>query len=342
MRKIIIDLSTSSIFANASKFVELISAYHNEKYEISIIKKNWKNINFQGVKYNKEKNEYSKSTGNYIWDPGIHPDDYFENLVFPSFKLKFDKEISQLKKIFYIFKKNYISYNSCLYICSTEYERQMIEAYYFKTLKENFSFKNFLLYLLKIFEFKITKYVKFLPNKFKPFRYRLSNDKSTVDVNEFIKKHKNEKKKILISVLWDENKKFEVLNDRLKGGPIFKKGLDEDFKELLNFVKTIDDKILKGEKYQFILASKKAVDWDKFIKSEFIDLRNFEELNFSLSQMLYICQELSSYSINWPSTFSIWITNCSEINHITFHDFKDTSNWCKINLNNKEQNLLLT
>ena len=136
MRKIIIDLSTSSIFANASKFVELISAYHNEKYEISIIKKNWKNINFQGVKYNKEKNEYSKSTGNYIWDPGIHPDDYFENLVFPSFKLKFDKEISQLKKIFYIFKKNYISYNSCLYICSTEYERQMIEAYYFKTLKE--------------------------------------------------------------------------------------------------------------------------------------------------------------------------------------------------------------
>ena len=56
MKKIIIDLSTSSIFANASKFVELISAYHNEKYEISIIKKNWKKINFQGVKYNKEQN----------------------------------------------------------------------------------------------------------------------------------------------------------------------------------------------------------------------------------------------------------------------------------------------
>ena len=56
MRKIIIDLSTSSIFANASKFVELISAYHDEKYEITIIKKNWKNINFQGVKYNKEQN----------------------------------------------------------------------------------------------------------------------------------------------------------------------------------------------------------------------------------------------------------------------------------------------
>ena len=98
---------------------------------------------------------------------------------------------------------------------------------------------------------------------------------------------------------------------------------------------------MNGAKYQFILASKKAVDWDKFIKSEFIDLRNFEELNFSLSQMLYICQELSNYSINWPSTFSIWITNCSKIDHITFHDFKDTSNWCKINLNNKEQNLIL-
>ena len=69
----------------------------------------------------------------------------------------------------------------------------MIEAYYFKTLKENFSFKNFLSYLLKIFEFKITKYIKFSPNKFKPFRYRLSNDKSTVDVNEFIKNIKMKK-----------------------------------------------------------------------------------------------------------------------------------------------------
>ena len=56
MRKIILDLSNLSIFANAFKFVELISAYHNEKYEVSIIKKDWKNINFQGVKYNKEQN----------------------------------------------------------------------------------------------------------------------------------------------------------------------------------------------------------------------------------------------------------------------------------------------
>ena len=55
--------------------------------------------------------------------------------------------------------------------------------------------------------------------------------------------------------------------------------------------------------------------------------------------MIYICQELSNYSINWPSTFSIWITNCSGIEHITFHDFKDTSKWCKRNLNNKELNL---
>ena len=54
MRKIIIDLSTSSIFANASKFVELISAYHNENMRYRLSKK-LENINFQGVKYNKEK-----------------------------------------------------------------------------------------------------------------------------------------------------------------------------------------------------------------------------------------------------------------------------------------------
>ena len=98
----------------------MIAAYQNENYEISIIKKNWKKLNFKGVKYNNEEKKYSKSTGNYIWDPGIHPDDYFENLVFSSFDLKFEKKMILIKKIFFKFKRNYISYNSCLSICSTK------------------------------------------------------------------------------------------------------------------------------------------------------------------------------------------------------------------------------
>ena len=68
---------------------------------------------------------------------------------------------------------------------------------------------------------------------------------------------------------------------------------------------------------KFVLASKKAVDWEVFLKSKFVDLRNFEELGFSLSQSIYIAQEICDVSINWPSTYTIWISNCENMLHLT-------------------------
>ena len=83
-RTVVLDLSTCHILSNASKFVEMISSYSHENYNIEIIKKNWKKNNFKGVKYNQKENIFSKSTGNYLWDPSTHPDDYLDNLVFSS------------------------------------------------------------------------------------------------------------------------------------------------------------------------------------------------------------------------------------------------------------------
>ena len=59
MKKIIIDLSTCNIFANASKFVELINAYREDGFELNIIKKNWKDIN-KGVVYDKKGSQNQK------------------------------------------------------------------------------------------------------------------------------------------------------------------------------------------------------------------------------------------------------------------------------------------
>ena len=52
MNKIILDMSICYIFANASKFVEIINAYSNENYKIQIIKKNyyWKNYKNVGTR----------------------------------------------------------------------------------------------------------------------------------------------------------------------------------------------------------------------------------------------------------------------------------------------------
>ena len=168
--------------------------------------------------------------------------------------------------------------------------------------------KNLVNFIYEIIEFKLTRIIKYKPKEFKSMRYKLKNLDNNLKVKEFIDRHKNNKIKIFISVLWDEKKKFEVLDDRTKGGPILKSGHLANFEKLKEFIKNIDQQILKGKNYQFILASKKAVDWENFLNSEFIDLRNFEELGFCLSEMIYICQELSDYTINWPSTFSMWIT----------------------------------
>ena len=57
--------------------------------------------------------------------------------------------------------------------------------------------------------------------------------------------------------------------------------------------------------------------------------------------MIYICQELSCASINWPSTFAIWITQCKDIIHLTWNDNKDTSKWARNNMHLQEPRVLI-
>ena len=151
----------------------------------------------------------------------------------------------------------------------------------------------------------------------KGFRYKISPKLLSRDLIGFINDAKSKKVKyILISVSWDQKMKFEVKKDRLRGGPFFKLGHENSFNHLLNYVKELDEFATKTNKIKFVLASKKAVDWEKFLKSDYLDLRNFEELGFTLSQCIYAIQEIVSCTINWPSTFSVWITNCSGIMHL--------------------------
>ena len=103
----------------------------------------------------------------------------------------------------------------------------------------------------------------------------------------------------------------------------------------------MDEYALKTGKIRFLLASKKAVDWNSFLKSEYLDLRNFEEYGFTLSQSLYAAQEIASATINWPSTYSIWITNCENIQHLTWYDNKDTAAWARNDLHLKPPSELI-
>jgi hypothetical protein len=131
--------------------------------------------------------------------------------------------------------------------------------------------------------------------------------------------------------------KFEPLPDRLRG-------IDynvREFSGLLAFVKELDTRS-KSQKIRFLLASKKAVEWSKIINGPTIDLRDFERRGLTLSQAIYAAQELSDLTLNWPNTFTIWLTNCDKIRHLTWGSYKDTAIWARERVDVGEVDAILT
>jgi hypothetical protein len=330
----IIDLTTTTLLGPSCKFFELLKDYDDNSYQVILKAKNW---------------QYeAKDINNLLWDPNKHPEDLYKNLILSTFpKIRYIElfKYSLLDKLKVIFppffnKNRIVHYDfGCFNMDHEELER------YKKQQKSHFlsqrNFIGFVMYSLFVIYINF-----FFPKKIKPiskgFNYKLSNEKNTKDVHDFIKSNREDGvKNILISVLWDENMKFEINDDRLKGGPVFKDSHEKDFANLKDYVKKLDDYAKKTGKIKFILASKKAVDWESFLETEFIDLRNFEDLGFSMSQSIYIAQELSDVTINWPSTYSIWITNCLHKIHLTWHDNKDSAKWARNDLHHKPISYLL-
>ena len=346
-KKIIIDLRTAGHFGVSCKCFEILEFIKRSKFKVDLIMNNWGNMkSVSGLTFDSEKKSYNKGSSQFLWDPLLHPKDFYENLIKSSFdniNLISEDKFSLMQKI-RIFIPPFLSpYRFVYYDFVTRFmNKKEFNKYLKQKQKEIFldhkSLKNFLRYILFIIYIKIFRHLKIKVESF-GFRYQLSSSTFNDNVKNFIKQHKDNKiKYILLSVTWDEEMKFEVQKDRIRGGPFPN---DFEFNNLKQYVKKLDNYALSTNKIKFILASKKAVDWNKYIKSEFLDLRNFEELGFSLSQAIFILQELSDVTLNWPSTFSIWMTNCKDIIHLTWHDDKDTAQWSRNNLHKEPVDKLL-
>jgi len=350
MKTITIDLRTSGFFGPTCKFVELLTDYKKKGYKINLIAKDWSVFGQKGLTFDKEKKQFVKGDFKLMWDPGTHPKDYFENLILPTFrKVNYIKEYSDNRLRNFVntyFNPFYINYY--IYLCMhmekielNRYHRQQIDE---SLLKGRFKLllKNISQYISFIIQFKIIRHLK-VNSKSKGFRYKINDSLNNEDLRHFINNAKKDScKYILLSVLWDEGKKFEKQDDRLKGGPtIFPDIHDKNFDELKEYVKELDKYALKTGKIKFLLASKKAVDWISILQSDYLDLRNFEEYGFTLSQSLYAAQEIASATINWPSTYSIWITNCADITHLTWYNNKDTAAWARNDLHLKPPSELI-
>ena len=345
-KKITIDLRTSTLLGPTCLFFWSLKHYYDSNYKVKLINKHWGQEKFlSGLRYDKGKKEFIKGSSIYLWDPTTHPNDLLYNLIeptFPNLKIE-EKKYSYLKRIFLnipnFFNRNKIYLNDFATTFLEEKDKNSYNKMKTDYFKKNPSIIELLRLFLHFFYMKFFQKFKEKPLS-KPFRYQIHKSLLTRELIEFVNLAKSSKKKhILISVLWDEGKKFENQNDRLRGGPHF---IKDDWENMLKYVKQLDDYALRNKNIRFVLASKKAVDWDKYLKSDYIDLRNFEELGFTLSQSIYIAQEICDASINWPSTYSIWITNCANMIHLTWGGNKDTAQWARNKLHKDNPKKLLS
>ena len=346
MKKVFIDLAASPLLGTAAKSVWLIQGYLDRGFDVTVLNKNWsEDIPVSGLTFDSDNQKYGDPSWTQLWDPSTHPNDFFENLVLPSFEgITFRQP---KKKTFFIvlmrafrtvFDPRYITNHDFVVMHMSGRERKEYKAQKIgEILSSDTGFSIFsVLYFL--FQFHISSKIK-IKSKASAFKYRLPSNLYTAEVRDFIKRAKSENEKyILVSVLWDESKKFEK-REFLRGGPRYDPAV---FQDLLDYVAELDKRALAGGKFRFLLASKKAVDWEQYLRSDFLDLRSFEQYGFCLSQSLFIAQELAVATINWPSTYTIWISNCADVEHLTWMDHRDTSPWARNSMHERPVSELLS
>ena len=335
VKQVTVDLRSSRLLGPSCKCLELFEDLRYRGYKINLIAQDWGSISVQGLVYDKKNSRYIPGNSQFLVDPLTHPRDFYENLVVPSFdNLNYISNLKKSPRILRPFLQfatlftphyfSHVDFVSCYMepLERVRYHQQKVDHLYeCPTLKQ---FANYFFFLI---QFKFFSKFKIHPAS-KGFRYKLSSELLDDRVRDYIRKAKQSRTKyVLISANWDDSKTFEKLDDRLRG-VMYE---ETEFLSMVNYVRELDQYAQQG-KIKFILASKKAADWPNIIKSEYLDLRDFEKYGFTLSQSIYILQELVSITINWPSTFCIWISNCSGILHLTWRDNKDTAQWARNNL----------
>jgi hypothetical protein len=339
MKEVTIDLRTASLFGPSCKCLEMLEDFRYRGYRVNFIGKDWAgDCKESGVTFDKNTGSFKKGNSRFLWDPKQHPVDFYENLIVPTFEnLNFHYKplentiLGKFKKhIRMLFSPSYFTHihSASMYMEPLElkrYQQQKVDDYYDKkNVRSLFDYLHFLL------QIKLSSSIKVYPDS-KGFRYKLREELLDDNVKKVIEEAQLVGVPyVLIAANWDDEKKFERQDDRIRGVLY-----DEvEFNSMVSYVKKLDRYAQEG-KIRLVLASKKAADWDKVIQSDFLDLRTFEEKGLSLSQSIYVLQEITKLTINWPSTFSIWMTHCSGILHLTWRDNKDTAAWARNRLHQK-------
>ena len=335
-KQIVIDLRQSKLFSVSCKCLEMLENLRYRGYKVNIIAKNWDTNNTKsGLTYNPNTKTYRKGESKFLWDPSVHPKDFYENLIVPTFSnltyIKNEKKQTSINKLISMLNNLFDPYYFSELNFIPLYAERLEKKRYFQQHVDCFSKKpnlyNLIIFVISFLSLKYFNKLKIYSDS-RGFRYKLNPLLIDDKVQRFIENAKKKcKKYVLIASNWDDSKKYEQQEDRLRG--ILSNDLE--FKSMIEYIKDLDEYAKEG-KIRFVLASKKAVDWPKIIESDFLDLREFEKNGFTLSQTIYIIQEITDMTLNWPNTFCIWMTNCTGMLHLTWCDNKDTAKWARNDL----------
>lgn len=157
----------------------------------------------------------------------------------------------------------------------------------------------------------------------KRFEYKLSEDLKTESYYEVLSELKKTKN-ILLYTTWDENMDYVhgycrwLPVPQEAGFPILiTKQIWEEIKEI---TKKIDDYCLKNKDCRIVLVSKRAKTWEKFLKSDFLNLRNFESRNLNIAQVIELLGNNASSSMGYTNSMNIWLNLSEKIKkHVNYH-----------------------
>ena len=316
MKKIIIDTRFSQMFGAICKSADLIAGLAEKDYEIEL----WI-----------AKPEGMTSTSahkQFTWDPNLHPTSYFNDLIGYTFRknltIRFMDGLKPHQKfinlLFSLIATRYLAHYDYAYGAATpevykDFKRRLLLELP-KLIRTNF--QDFLGNLAVYFYLSLKPW-KRKPIHTAPFIYALEKETKLPNFSKSIKNFKQRFPiRILISVTWDDDGLFEPMIMRRRGVDY----VEREFQSMIDAVKGIHEEF--GEEVGFILASKKAVDWQKILPlRQTLDCRHFEDLGMSLSECIFTATSLANFSINWPSSFCVWTTSQKDMQHFVWGGSRD-------------------
>lgn len=154
--------------------------------------------------------------------------------------------------------------------------------------------------------------------KVSQFTYKIREsliDENFIKVDEELKKTKN----IIVFATWDDNMKYEHTrhSDQRLRGLCFS---NSKFEEMRKFIKEVDEFCVDNPNYRIILLSKKAQGWSQELKSNFFDLREFEQLGLNFSQALFLSIKNSIADIGQWCSMQTFLSFDENLKHLVYKD----------------------